>query len=278
MLYAQSKELAMCGTYPSKFCALGRFLLVLAAGAALLFMFGCGKETISPGGGSAPQYGGAGGTAPQAEAPPADTSQRGSRPYTVMGRTYEPISGARAEGFAEEGIASWYGKDFHGKQTSSGERYDMYGMTAAHKVLPFGTMVMVTNLRNNKSVVVRINDRGPFVDNRIIDLSFSAAQQLDMLDTGTTLVRLTTVGAVEGMNRGLFSGQFYVQVGAFSVESNAANLVQKMNARGYSARSVYAPNIKFWRVQVGPYGNLAQAEGESESLKGEFEHNFIVAD
>jgi rare lipoprotein A len=97
------------------------------------------------------------------------------------------------KGYAETGVASWYGKKFHGRQTANGERYDMYGMTAAHKTLPFGTMVEVTNLTNGKKVTVRINDRGPFIRGRIIDLTYTAAKKIDMIGPGTAKVRIRVV-------------------------------------------------------------------------------------
>ena len=101
---------------------------------------------------------------------------------------------ASADNYVERGVASWYGPDFHGHNTSSGERYDMYGMTAAHKTLPIPCYARITNLSNGRSVVVRINDRGPFVGNRIVDLSYSAATRLDIVRTGTAFVELRTVG------------------------------------------------------------------------------------
>ena len=116
-------------------------------------------------------------------------STRGNPPfYDVLGKRYFVL--ATADGYSERGVASWYGPTFHGGSTSIGEPYDMYAMTAAHKTLPLPAYARVTNLRNGKSVVVRINDRGPFVANRIIDLSYTAAAKLDMLREGTTLVEV----------------------------------------------------------------------------------------
>ena len=116
-------------------------------------------------------------------------SAHGNPPfYDVLGHRYFVL--ATADGYSERGVASWYGPTFHGGSTSSGEPYDMYGMTAAHKTLPLPTYARVTNLRNGKSIVVRINDRGPFVANRLIDLSYTAAAKLDMLREGTTLVEV----------------------------------------------------------------------------------------
>ena len=114
-----------------------------------------------------------------------------SRPYTVLGKRYFPLS--TGKGYQKQGIASWYGQKFHGHLTSNGETYDMYGMTAAHKTLPLPSFVRVTNQLNGKSVIVRINDRGPFHDDRIIDLSFAAAKKLDYLDTGTAPVLLEVI-------------------------------------------------------------------------------------
>lgn len=112
-----------------------------------------------------------------------------AKPYTVLGKTYVPY--ASAAGFEEIGIASWYGPGFHGKKTSNGEIFNTYALTAAHKYLPFDTNILVTNLENGKTCVVRITDRGPFVDNRIIDLSQAAAKQIDMIKNGTAKVHLT---------------------------------------------------------------------------------------
>ena len=112
---------------------------------------------------------------------------RGTKTYTVRGKTYRPY--LSADGYREDGVASWYGRDFHGKTTANGERYNMYAMTAAHKLLPLGTKVRVTHLRNGKSIVVRVNDRGPFVGDRIIDLSYASAKELGMIGTGTARVR-----------------------------------------------------------------------------------------
>jgi rare lipoprotein A len=115
-----------------------------------------------------------------------------SKPYTVLGVGYTPLADAR--GYRERGIASWYGKKFHGKPTASGESYDMYAMTAAHRTLPLPCYVRVRNLENGRSVVVRVNDRGPFLHNRLIDLSYSAAARLGIVDRGTGIVEVEVVG------------------------------------------------------------------------------------
>lgn len=115
----------------------------------------------------------------------------GSKPYTIRGVTYYPLISAR--GFRETGIASWYGPGFHGRRTANGERYNMYAMTAAHKILPLNTTVRVTNLRTGRSIHVRINDRGPFVPGRVIDLSKAAAARLGILAAGTGRVRVEAI-------------------------------------------------------------------------------------
>lgn len=124
---------------------------------------------------------------PRAEA----YSRGGNKTYEVFGKSYDVLS--HAEGFEQIGIASWYGKKFHGHYTSNGEIYDMYSMSAAHKSLPLPTYLKVTNLANNKTVVVRVNDRGPFYHDRIIDLSYSAAYKIDMLKTGTAEVKIEVI-------------------------------------------------------------------------------------
>lgn len=204
------------------------------------------------------------------------TAQRGTKPYTIAGKTYYPM--LSAHGFQEDGIASWYGKDFHGKLTANGERYDMYAMTAAHKLLPFNTQLRVTNLGNNRSIIVRVNDRGPFVGSRVIDLTRAGAEEIGMIGPGTARVRLESIGTVAGLKNGDLEGNFYVQVGAFAQRVNAEGLVAKLGGQGLKARTYYAEQVKFWRVQVGPYPSLVQAEKAGAALANQFSGNFVVAE
>ena len=139
-------------------------------------------------------------------------------------RTLKP----REPTYSEQGMASWYGPGFHGKATSNTEIYDMYDMTAAHRTLPFGTHVMVTNLQNGRSVTVRINDRGPFVGDRIIDLSYAAALQLDMLGPGVVKVRIEVLPA---LSPDPSEQRFSVQVGSFIIKSNARALQESLQER-----------------------------------------------
>ena len=122
---------------------------------------------------------------------PVDMSIGANKPYTVLGKRYYPLK--TAKGYVETGIASWYGKKFHGRQTSSGERYDMWKMTAAHTTLPIPTWVRVTSLEHGGSVIVKVNDRGPFLHNRVIDLSYAAAQKLGIAGKGTGRVRVSAI-------------------------------------------------------------------------------------
>jgi rare lipoprotein A len=150
--------------------------------------------------------------------------------------------------YIQEGVASWYGIPFDGHKTSNGETYDMHQFTAAHRTLPFGAIVRVTNLRNGKQTQVRINDRGPFVADRVIDLSLSAAQAIDIVGPGTAPVRLEMIS---GANP--FAGFFAVQVGAFQIEDNAERLRARLQAN-YSPVNIApydSPNGLLYRVRVG---------------------------
>ncbi len=158
------------------------------------------------------------------------------------------VSVPAPSGYTEEGNASWYGVPFHGRHASNGETYDMYKLTAAHRTLPFETMVLVTNLNNGKSTVVRITDRGPFVDNRIIDLSLAAAREVDSVGPGVVPVRVEVLGGVDPT-----AGFFTVQVGAFRERANAERLRERLSA-SYSPIFIQqydSPDGVFYRVRVG---------------------------
>ncbi|MFY9752677.1 MAG: septal ring lytic transglycosylase RlpA family protein [Candidatus Acidiferrales bacterium] len=165
--------------------------------------------------------------------------------------------------YEEEGVASWYGNPFNGRRTSNGEIYDMHTFTAAHRTLPFGSIVRVTNLRNGMQTEVRINDRGPFVANRIIDLSQAAAQAIEMIGTGTSQVRLEVVS---GPNPQI--GFFAVQVGAFLKEENADRLKSQLEATHppISIAKFEAPNGTFYRVRVGRIPSEAAAQQLADQL------------
>ncbi|HKU13718.1 MAG TPA: septal ring lytic transglycosylase RlpA family protein [Steroidobacteraceae bacterium] len=184
-------------------------------------------------------------------------SKQGNPPfYTVLGRRYFVLE--KAEGYRERGVASWYGPGFHAASTSNGERYDMYAMTAAHKTLPLPAYVQVTNLRNGRSVVVRVNDRGPFKDGRIIDLSYTAASKLDMLKDGTTFVevRALTPAQTDAPPAPPQAAQvLYVQAGAFGDQDNASRLLERLRAKGVEKSFVREDRVDgrtLYRVRVGP--------------------------
>jgi len=199
-------------------------------------------------------------------------SRRGNPPfYEVQGKRYFVL--ATADGYVERGVASWYGPTFHGVNTSMGEPYNMYAMTAAHKTLPLPAYARVTNLKNGRSVVVRINDRGPFVANRIIDLSYTAAAKLDMLREGTTLVevRALTPAAPDTLTRTaeLPPPDLYIQAGAFADEGNAERLLSQLRAAGLPGAAVVPPlatQSHLYRVRVGPITGVAQFDELSARL------------
>ena len=199
-------------------------------------------------------------------------SAHGNPPfYDVLGRRYFVL--AAADGYLERGVASWYGPTFHGGNTSSGEPYDMYGMSAAHRTLPLPTYARVTNLRNGRSVVVRINDRGPFVANRLIDLSYTAAAKLDMIRDGTTLVevRALTPGAPDELTRSAQSPppSLYVQAGAFADAHNAQHLLERLHAAGLASAFILSPldgKSRLYRVRLGPVSGVAQFDSLAARL------------
>ena len=210
------------------------------------------------------------------------------RPYEVNGERYQPIPSA--DGFVQKGLASWYGKKFHGRKTSNGETYDMYAMTAAHKTLPMNVYLKVTNLDNGRSTVVRVNDRGPFVRSRIIDLSYTAANELGVVGPGTAPVRIEALGYRDDAQSGTTPhytqlasydvGPFMVQVGAFTVKENAYRLAEKLKSQYGSSAVVegWVNGQKFYRVRVGLYPSMALAtDGLLQIETNGYPRGFIVA-
>jgi len=210
--------------------------------------------------------------------------------YEVFNTTYTVMPSSA--GYQERGVASWYGKKFHGNLTSNREVYDMYEMTAAHKTLPLPTYVRVTNLRNNQSIVVRVNDRGPFVNNRIIDLSYAAALKLDMVRDGTSLVEVTAInfdkpaGTQQSGDRptstrqppqptivstpAVSSNRIYVQVGAFGERENAARRLAKLSQSGITDAFIHedvSTNTTLYRVRIGPVADVVQYDLLVEELE-----------
>ena len=200
-------------------------------------------------------------------------SAHGNPPfYEAMGKRYYVLGAS--DGYVERGVASWYGPTFHGVNTSSGERYDMYGMTAAHKTLPLPTYVRVTNLRNGRTITVRINDRGPFVGNRLIDLSYTAAAKLDMLRDGTSFVEVRALepgGTPDNLTRISETPPptLYVQAGAFADQGNAQRAIARLRAAGLDTAFIAPPasdKPQLYRVRVGPISDVAAFDQLSARL------------
>ena len=205
--------------------------------------------------------------------------------YKIDGKRYRTLSSSR--GYKKRGIASWYGTDFDGKQTACGEEYDMYDFTAAHKTLPLPSYLKVQNLRNGKTVIVKVNDRGPFVDDRLIDLSYAAAKKIDMLDSGTSPVRIYTVSEAEAANyfknneKSIFSFSLFekivnrdkrnitLQVGAFSNSDGANTLKERIERLGVKDVFITKARSKrkiFYRVRVGPVKTPGEYEDAIRKL------------
>ena len=202
---------------------------------------------------------------------PPPTPPGHSKPYKIGKNWYKPMTHARA--FRQRGTASWYGKKFHGRKTASGEIYNMYTLTAAHKTLPIGTYVRVHNLKNNRKIDVRINDRGPFIRGRIIDLSYAAAKKIGIVGSGTAPVEIVALGAAAKRKASAGTapsyvpvnyqeGSFTIQIGAFSNRGNAERLKRKLD-RSYKdvhIKTFYDGYDTFYRVRVGICSTLEEAE------------------
>ncbi len=208
--------------------------------------------------------------------------------YVVKGRRYYVMKSS--VGYAARGIASWYGTKFNGQRTSDGETYNMYAMTAAHKTLPLPTYVQVTNLGNGKRVIVKVNDRGPFQKNRLIDLSYAAAAKLGILSAGTGLVEVKAIDPATYRRNEVASGpsvpeggihDFYIQVGAFSYRQNAENLRNRLSVLDNVSVSISQTVVDgraFFRVRIGPLRQVDAADRIVTSLDrlGVFDHRIVT--
>lgn len=225
---------------------------------------------------------------PDAVPKPEPRAAYGNDTYAALGRRYTPMTDAR--GYRERGIASWYGKKFHGQPTSSREPYDMYAMSAAHKTLPLPSYVRVRNLQNGRTVVVRVNDRGPFLHNRLIDLSYAAAYKLGIVATGTGLVEVEVVepgepappklaeesateprrAALEWVSPAMAEGRplappprLYLQLGAFASRDNAEKLRERAQQAALGAALVQAADTggaPLYRVRIGPLASVEDGD------------------
>lgn len=234
---------------------------------------------------------------PDAEPKPEPLHKRANSPYSALGQEYVPDTTFKP--YKAKGLASWYGRRFHGKRTSSGEAYDMYAMTAAHPTLPIPSYVRVTSLRNNKSVVVRVNDRGPFHSERLIDLSYTAAYKLGIVQTGSGMVEVESINPLDSVAKidkpaetvalpadkpeitpqaiagGDDSSGIYLQLGAFSAQQNAENFTsrakQKLGLLS-EALQIFSKDGKY-RVHLGPY----HSESEVEKAMGMVKQSLNIA-
>lgn len=225
-------------------------------------------------------------------------ARTGNAPYTALGQRFTPMRDAR--GFRQQGQASWYGKKYHGNRTSSGEVYDMYAMTAAHPTLPLPSYVRVRNLDNGRMAVVRVNDRGPFLGGRVIDLSYMAARKLGVVQTGVARVEIETVFADQAPQPAVVNRQvtksgippavsnastsasaapvlrqprpslYLLQAGSFASRVNAEQLAQRLRRNGYDnvrVERVALSGRNYHRVQIGPYDTRDSADLISSTLQ-----------
>ncbi len=267
-----------------------RLLEIAAALAVMVSMASCGSgisKRDGPGSTRIPDLPGDAIPHPEPRSKYGNGRDLGNGPqYEVLNKTYTVMQSSA--GYQERGVASWYGRKFHGNLTSNREVYDMYAMTAAHKTLPLPTYVRVRNLRNNKSIIVRVNDRGPFVHNRIIDLSYAAALKLDMVRDGTSLVEVTaynfdtpqgdrTTSARTPAQPPVTStptptsNQIFVQVGAFGDHSNAARRLAFLSGSGVNNVFIHedkSSGMSLFRVRIGPVADVIQYDVLVEELEG----------
>ena len=280
-----------------------RSLTLLIAVVLLGLLGGCGSKKAGSSGGTRAAESGATGKK-------SGKLKGTQRPYVIKGITYYPIPSAR--GYVEQGIASWYGEPFHGRKTSNGEIYDMYGDTAAHKTLPMDTMLLVKNLQNGRSTVVRINDRGPFVQDRIIDLTYTKAQTLGLVGKGTAQVEIVALAEGAPEEEAMVAttptkptqpgqpppppvkkpphkappipdfdkGNFYVQVGAFDRVENARLMAKAFAKRGRDVviQQYPAAGMNLYRVLIFASHSLAKAKLYEKQLEAEgFRYALLLA-
>jgi rare lipoprotein A len=201
-----------------------------------------------------------------------------NRPYERLGRQYTPLTSLQP--YRERGVASWYGRRYHGNKTSIGETYDMYAMTAAHPTLPLPSYARVTSVANGRSVVVRLNDRGPFLHGRIIDLSYVAAHKLGIVQMGSGEVEVEAVlpGAARASTPPVLpaaaqpaAAGVYVQLGAFSSLDNAEALRVRVSREFSAENAQLVQSGSLWRLQIGPYASREAANAAADSVEKRFD-------
>lgn len=245
---------------------------------------------------SRPNYGGY--STPDQSVAPSRQYDPKTNPYTVLGKRYYPMQSAA--GYDEVGVASWYGDDFHGKPTASGDIYNMHSMTAAHKTLPLGTIVQVTNLENGRHVDLLVNDRGPFVGERVIDLSFAAARALGSDQKGLARVRIQAVGSATARGAqpvqqtatanprpvprrsapsNVAAAGYDVQVGAFRDRANADKVVQHLRSKGFESAHIASVDstggtLHLVRVRLS---DKSQAQQALQQVRVYYPSSFIAS-
>lgn len=200
--------------------------------------------------------------------------------YRANGRVYYPL--LSKHGYEEKGIASWYGPSFHGRKTSSGEVFDMYKISAAHKLLPMHAKVTVTNLENGRSTTLAVNDRGPFVAGRVLDLSYAAAKHLGMVERGLARVLIRTSEPVPGQKNSDIVGAFFIHIGSFEAEEGALCLREDMKSFNYKHSVIKVIRADrdgeiHWRVELGPYRSMSRANAAHSRVVKDYPSAFVVA-
>ncbi len=253
--------------------------------------FGGGYKDDGPGDNPPPDLD----AVPDAVPKPEPLHRFANRPYVALGKSYTPETELRA--YKETGMASWYGRRYHGQRTSSGEPYDMYGMTAAHRTLPIPSYARVTNPANQRSVVVRINDRGPFHNDRVIDVSYTAAYKLGVLQNGSIPVEVEALdprnpaaaprertkaaeapAAPSAVAPAAENGGIYVQLGAFGVQENAEQFRSrlKLELAQLADKLQITPADGLFKVRAGPYSGSAEASQAAAEIRRALNINAMV--
>ena len=213
-------------------------------------------------------------------APPEPPKPKPSeaKSYKVKGRTYHPL--LSANGYEERGIASWYGPSCHGRKTACGMTFDMYKVSAAHKILPLYTRITVTNIENNKTISLVVNDRGPFVPGRMLDLSYGAAKQLAMLDKGFARVVIRTSGKVKGQHKNDLVGNFFIHIGTFEKKADANGLILDMKLLKYKKSMIEVVETETnyetcWHVEYGPFKSMSAANNAHSLIQQDYPSAFV---
>jgi rare lipoprotein A len=217
---------------------------------------------------------------PEQKLPIHESKRERGELYRSNGKVYYPL--ISKQGYEERGIASWYGPSFHGRKTSSGEMFDMYKISAAHRLLPMHTKVTVTNLENGRTAALAVNDRGPFVAGRVLDLSYAAAKDLGMVDRGLARVLIRTSEPVPGQKNDDIVGEFFIHIGSFEAQEAAKCLLEDMKSLNYKPSIIKVIRADrdgeiHWRVELGPYRSMSGANKAHSKVVRDYPSAFVVA-